>query len=320
VRLLKEPWIAEEDWVTKQGTLAALAGSGRKVEVGELVGAATQDRPRSTAEHLIEIAWSPADPVMVAAGLDGLAVDFLPLVSATSACEIALVLPGSSIKGSLRTAGERIARTLLKRTAPPAILDQVKVPLVEDLFGSASDAEGAGRMGAVAVEPCYSEDRICRSTWDDVILAKDDGSLRTALNGTQLDIDQAYHVTIDRWTGGAFPHALFSALEPRVDWEKIRLWIDLDRVPEARREAATILLALTLRDLAEGFVPLGFATNRGYGTVKVEALSGLPNEIQLRPDGNSRRWRIDASEAKKKELRRAWEDWLAEVGATGERK
>ena len=107
------------------------------------------------------------------------------------------------------------------------------------------------------------------------------------------------HVAIDRWTGGAADGALYSVLEPWLtqcgDWEPIVLDIDWARLCNAQVEckeepnagannytkasssgmnpdasapgAALALLALTLRDFCEGWIPLGYGASKGYGSV-----------------------------------------------------
>ena len=254
----------------------ALNGTGREIRIDQL---ADNPAPNHLDVHEIVVDWRAVDPVMVAAGYDGLAVDILPMVSAVSKNNVALVLPGSAIKGALRSVAERIMRTLLGLDVPEGFLDQVKVPLVNELFGEALTAEGAGRAGAVTVDTCYSKATIKRKTWESITMARTDEDLRKRLDATGLDIDQAYHVKIDRWTGGAFETALYSALEPRVEWEPIRIVFDRERLYQDLREPATVLLALTLGELADGRVPLGFGVNRGYGGVEVKQISGAPWEF-----------------------------------------
>lgn len=280
VRLAEGFEIRRQDWTKKRAVLKTLEQGGDKVRLEDLP---EDPAPTDPGISHIEVTWEAVDPVMVAAGFDGLAVDILPLVSAVSDDEVALVLPGSAIKGALRSAAERLMRTLLDKdlTGSERFLDQVKVPLVNELFGEALTADGAGRVGAVTVDTCYSVDRIPRCTWEAITLARDDAKLRRHLDATGLDIDHAYHVKVDRWTGGAFETALFSALEPRVAWEPIRMIFDRERLEACLRDPAAVLLDLTLRELREGRVPLGFGVNRGYGTVGISEISGAPWDSDL---------------------------------------
>ncbi len=65
----------------------------------------------------IEITWRPVLPVMSRSGIDGMLVDMLPLVTSTGG-RMVPVIPGSSIKGVLRSHAERIWRTIAGKDAP----------------------------------------------------------------------------------------------------------------------------------------------------------------------------------------------------------
>ncbi|TYK52614.1 RAMP superfamily CRISPR-associated protein [Actinomadura decatromicini] len=135
--------------------------------------------------------------------------------------------------------------------------------------------------GALTVHECVSETAIPSDVWDIVVNgAPDNGddtdrpapppSVRDALAARGLD--QADHVAIDRWTGGAADQLLFSVLEPHgVDWEPIRLTVDLTRLG-GHRDVALALLLLVLRDLEQRRLPLGGMVNRGFGDVTIESI------------------------------------------------
>jgi len=65
----------------------------------------------------LDIKWTPKDPVMVKSEGEGIAVDILPLVSKANQ-KTFFVIPGSSIKGVLRTQAERIIRTVCNKSTP----------------------------------------------------------------------------------------------------------------------------------------------------------------------------------------------------------
>ncbi len=189
----------------------------------------------SKSQIKVSIEWKPIGPVMVKDAIEGNTVDILPLMSANGNDQLALVLPGSSIKGALRSQAERIIRTVcnLPININDVFLKQVQVPLVSELFGAAADPNNPKMgQGALYVEDCFSEKKTDRFKWQKVIEASTEANLRTALDDTGLgDIQQAFHVAIDRWTGGAAEHMLYSNLEPfGLEWSPIELTVNLGRL------------------------------------------------------------------------------------------
>ena len=112
----------------------------------------------------VKVHWRPVGPLMVKAGFDGIAVDMLPLMSGIDG-GLSLVLPGSSVKGAIRTYAERIVRTVLDRNLTGDFLCDLELPLIDDLFGlrglseddlknapSARRAEAGAASGAVGAQ------------------------------------------------------------------------------------------------------------------------------------------------------------------------
>jgi CRISPR/Cas system CSM-associated protein Csm3 (group 7 of RAMP superfamily) len=266
---------------TRDGILALLSGdAGHAVEA---VDVSVARRPRVE----IEVAWRPVGPLMVKSGADGIGVDALPLVSG-SGNQVALLLPGSSIKGALRGQAERIVRTLLgtpltRETDPKRrfLRHLEELPLIEAVFGAAgklrAEPAGAG-LGALAVDDCYAEQPMDRQRWEAVVVAGAEAGpggreapVRERLREAGLEHwAAAYHVAVDRWTGGAAESLLYTVLEPHtVAWGPLRLTLDLARLDEEVWRPALAFVLLLLRDLAGDRIPLGYATNRGMGTVDV---------------------------------------------------
>jgi hypothetical protein len=107
-----------------------------------------------------------------------------------------------------------------------------------------------------------------------------------------LGLSVSDHVSIDRWTGGAASGRLFSVLEPTLatTWHPIRLRVDPSRAggptdPTGSDgsgkddEVAVALILLVLRDLADGWLSVGFGRTRGHGHVEVTEVefSGTPD-------------------------------------------
>ncbi|MBF2072925.1 MAG: hypothetical protein IGS50_04070 [Synechococcales cyanobacterium C42_A2020_086] len=239
----------------------------------------------------LNITWKPKDPVMVKAEGDGIAVDILPLVSQVTG-KIHFVIPGSSIKGVLRAHAERIVRTVCNISpTPDKFLEQVKLALVNELFGSAEKSntrQSEGKIGALSVDDCYATLEMAPDHWAKVENAPKDQNetfahfkqtLATTLKGTRQPfqtLQPAMHVAVDRWTGGAADGMLYSVLEPiGVEWHPINIHVDLERLKkygEDKVQPAIALLLLVLRDFADRKIPIGYGTNRGMGTVEVTAM------------------------------------------------
>jgi CRISPR/Cas system CSM-associated protein Csm3 (group 7 of RAMP superfamily) len=316
----------------------------------------------------ILVHWKPRLPVMVKSGYDGVGVDALPLASAVNEHQLALVLPGSSIKGVLRSHAERIMRTLLQdrySTRGNSFHDQIDgIPLVEELFGSrcklengtnngSSQANRFGSnptnvgLGALGADDCYAKEFMDVSRWRKVEAARDEAAhgeggaepgevsyFRRELWKCLREIDERrsdlleqdrredtklfeinHHVAIDRWTGGAAEGALYSVLAPqKMEWEPIRLSLDLMRIPEHSRLPALMLVMLVLRDLAEDRLPIGFGTNRGLGEIGVEGITfdavSLGEIGFTRNKGNFAEMKQELTSKFPSE---AWNEWLRKM-------
>lgn len=322
--------------------LKLLSNGGNSLTISELKGNSALEG-KTRLEIIID--WSPVQPLMVKAGFEGIGVDMLPLTSQTRNGNISLVLPGSSIKGSLRSHAERIMRTLLdlpivKVSDNPKITfhDQInKIPLVEEIFGAKADREKnkEGRSGALAIDDCYAEKTFDAKDWNAVTTGRtkvgndevsyENQELWKALrkiDGADLSITEQvkkdtetfkihHHNAIDRFTGGAADSALYSVLAPaKIGWREMRFSLDFSRTENPRQ--CLMLLLLVLRDLTENRLPLGFATNRGMGEIKVKSiklkgknLEGFENEIVL-SDGKM----SELDKTFRGNLAKEWTAWL----------
>ena len=211
--------------------------------------------------------------------------------------EAQLLIPGTSIRGTLRSRASRIARTVLaaKDKLPTFtshdLHEQIAAEpnLVRYMFGSTE------YRGAVTVHDCLSTKR-----------------------GKRIEVT---HNAIDRWTGGVIDGGLFTeAVYLGTEWEPITIDIDLrqllnnieaekgpedkrkatdadkaEKKTEAKREpadadkaedgsdkskqpkpthadyahASYVLLGLALAELSAGTLPLGSRSTRGRGRVVV---------------------------------------------------
>ena len=207
--------------------------------------------------------------------------------------EAQLLIPGTSIRGTLRSRASRIARTVLAAEAENTktenkltpftshdVHDQIAAEpnLVRYMFGSTE------YRGAVTVHDCLSTER-----------------------GKRIEVT---HNAIDRWTGGVIDGGLFTeAVYLGTHWEPITIDIDLrqllnnieaekgeakskskeaekketeqdDQKDSQQREhvyahyarASYVLLGLVLAELSAGTLPLGSRSTRGLGQVVVSTI------------------------------------------------
>lgn len=264
---------------TRAGMLRRLTG-----EVGDPVDLAgdTAVDDRIT----IEIPWRPRGPLLVKVAANGL-VDAVPLTTRDPGGGHHFVIPGSSVKGVLRARAERILRTLgdTRAQEPSAAPGNSQhLSLVEALFGTA--ALGGGRRsgwgGVLTVDDRQTQtapkwDAVLSATGVEVLGGGDTAqqrrraivAARKAARTAEVEIID--HVAIDRWTGGSDDGKLFSLVAPLHDgpqWSPMRMEVDIKALLErVDPRAAFALLALLIRDLAEGDLPLGHGTTRGYGEI-----------------------------------------------------
>ncbi|GAB4213096.1 MAG: RAMP superfamily CRISPR-associated protein [Synechococcales cyanobacterium] len=321
---LKNCNVIEQDFSSFQGMVKTLRGEGDPVEL-DRKGSVTS---RSRMEICIH--WQPTGPVMVKAETEGNAVDTLPLTSRVEGGSLTFVIPGSSLKGSLRSQAERIMRTLLQQEIPndpdpkQRFLNQTQgLPIIRELFGEAAriqEKEQLGYLGSLKIDDCYTQSvRLSPQQWQEVITAEESDDLRTALNNANLTTtQQAFHVAIDRWTGGAADGFLYSTLEPMgIDWDPIHLRLDLDRAGE-KRLSIVVFLLLLLRDMAQGRIPIGFGANRGLGAIEMTqvdlTVKGDPKTLGILQELNGKKLvKGDISAIPKNVLETLQKAWQHEV-------
>ncbi|GGP08455.1 RAMP superfamily CRISPR-associated protein [Nonomuraea glycinis] len=294
VRLLDDPLdVVVDRFDSPEGLLAVLRNDPSRQRTVASLRSTSLELPERRRILDVRIAWTPTAPVMVRSGADGLFVDTMPLTTRIDGRHLTLVLPGSSIKGMLRTHAELVERTVRGIPAPSALpgesaakhsaafraqLDQLCA--VRTLFGAARDDAGSRGAGALRAEECLADVTIPQELWAKVTgfdeeTGPSEGDQSPSMPEqvrdrlADLGLERSDHVALDRWTGGASDGRLFSVLEPyNVRWEPIRLSVDLTRLDTAENIGLALLL-FVLRDLAEGRIAIGAATNRGFGDVEV---------------------------------------------------
>lgn len=344
----------QEDWDSRDGLLNLLAGKHHPIDTENLLQQATL-QPATHQQLRIDIDWHPDGPLMTRAGYDGIAVDALPMMSGDGPDRVVMILPGSALKGSLRSQAERIVRTVLGQfdahwpgNRRERHRRQLDLPLIIDLFGTdkrpAADRDAGlptsrwlGKS-SLSVAACYAENAGCDSAqWQAIgstvaehdvpegqssqlYQALEQAGLSTA-DGVQFQ--QAFHVAVDRWTGAAAEHRLYSGIEPlNVAWQPLRLDIDLDRLAPELHGPVAALLWLMLRDLAAGRLAIGFGVNRGYGSMRVDCVrlrvqGGDPGELAwmdgLQLSGDELRQAPPCLHDELTRLQQDWRQWIAKT-------
>lgn len=315
--------ICEHNLCNRNEILKMLQGKSNSLNLDDLLN--QNNILNKTPQITITIHWQPQSSLMVKSEGDGIVVDILPLVSKFDS-HLTFVLPGSSIKGALRTQAERIVRTVCawkpqeqdKEKFSERFMEQLEVDIVEEIFGVRAKSGNKTKkgIGSLFIDDCYANVRINQNDWAEVQAAKENHNLRQALDKSNLQsTQQAFHVAVDRWTGGAADGFLYSNLEPMgVTWQPINLKLDLHRF-EDKKLVIIALIFLIIRDLANNRIPLGYGTNRGMGSIKItniiinachlgDSLKPLEN-IELQ-NGNI----AEINSELLNSLNDAWQEWI----------
>lgn len=173
-------------------------------------------------------------------------------------------LPASSLRGALRGQAERILRTILGETAacgPGAPVSPCLPP--KDEAGLQRLCPACRLFGAAGWRtPLQLSD----------FTAGNEGESSTPVQGVYVKRQQL--LAIDRFTGGGATGLKFNSDAAHGAVLKGQLRLDLEALARAGVGAwGLALLALTLRDLAEGDIPVGFGAAKGYGHATAQVTS-----------------------------------------------
>lgn len=192
------------------------------------------------------------------------------------------VLPGSSLRGVLRSQAERIARTLATLQAWDAGKDAesrraqflATCPACNPLTTKTGDPVAScssfikmfGRKERVTLEEQGADDKLCLacrlfgSTWNGSRLRVEDAPFV----GSEVKYKVLDFLAIDRFTGGGRDSAKFDAV---VLWQpkfSVRLFLENPEPWELG------WLALVLRDLNDGLATVGFGSAKGFGQCTID--------------------------------------------------
>jgi hypothetical protein len=171
------------------------------------------------------------------------------------------------------------------------------------------------------VDTCYAEaEPITEGQWSEMIAGEETAARpKTITLAGNAKLDPAFHVAVDRWTGGAAENLLFTGYEPfGLHWQPLVMTLDLALV--RNRLASLALVWLLLRDLWEKRVYLGFGANRGYGGLQVNLVSvtgldalgigGVLDAMTVTLDNKSEQPDLAEVSTLLKAIEPAWQSWI----------
>lgn len=243
----------------------------------------------------------------------------LPLRTKTSTlndenCCDPLLLPGTSIRGALRSRCSRIARTVLYATGQATESDSFLAEATEDAGAPGSDG---GRFSRDIHEQLARDPGLVRYMFGTTEYR---GAIRV-LDCTTIDLGDRLkipHNAIDRWTGGVINGGLFfEIVYPHAQWNDIIIEVDpaqllrnvrtdcagtglSEKEIESRARASWCLLCLALAELSAGTLPLGGKTTRGLGQVEVTDISvSGADDVIINAPINEKLWPAKQAEGTK---------------------
>ena len=315
---------------TQDGLFQRLAGTGETIDL------VMQDVKELSQSTYIDIEFASVGGVFTKASTAGTIVDVIPRVEPHNG-SASLILPATSIRGVLRSEAERIVRTLLSTEMSPVAshIDQVRVPLVDAMYGASPTTNDGTDQSAVSTEDatigkaCVSVSAafapIC--DWDqwrevlEIATRKKSSYENDRTNAEQklvkatagLPLEFTHHVALDRWTGAAADKMLYTVLEPTSgQWSGLKLELDEKRLGERYLPALALLLH-TLQSLHSGDIGLGWGTYRGHGTIQITSISikGSAVNCDIDKTGDWLWSDLEANDSHAaSEIKKAWKTWL----------
>jgi len=215
-------------------------------------------------ECIIDLTITPEGPILIKSGIPTLSGPDMAFVTTWRNGKQQVYLPGSSLKGMLRSHAERIARTLKESAACDPFAEKGSSAFCGHVFEARKDKPGwPDKEHRDAINQLVYREScpLCRlfgSTWFAGRLATTDAyAVGDAPKKQQRD-----GVGIDRFTGGAASGVKFDlevvtegTFATQLHLRNFELW-------------QLGLLGLVLTDLKDGLIRIGAAKSRGLGRVR----------------------------------------------------
>lgn len=214
-------------------------------------------------ECIIELVIRPEGPILVKSGIETVSGPDMAFVRTWRNGEPQVFLPGSSLKGVLRSHAERIARTFDETKACDPFSKGGPTMFCGHRFETRKKRFKEDPNNAEVYAGSCPICRLFGSTWYGGRLATADAYAEEGLPRTE----QRDGVGIDRFTGGASRGAKFElevvtsgAFVTTLHMRNFELW-------------QLGLVGFLLQDLKDGFIRIGMGKSRGLGKVAGEVRS-----------------------------------------------
>lgn len=216
-----------------------------------------------------ELTLEPRGPVLIKSGIEGGADPSVPDMQFVRS-DGQVYLPGSSLKGIFRSYAEKIARTVGARCCNP-FDDDTKSPTC--FCGKRAEKQRDGRD--IYRKSC----RICQLFGSTAMAS------RVKFNDAYLPTGQ--NAITETRTSVAIDRILGSVAHGPFDFEVVTRGTFMASIHLRNFELWQLgLLALVLRDLEEGLLPVGFGKSRGLGEVKAQVTALTIRYLGAQPGSN----------------------------------
>jgi CRISPR-associated RAMP protein (TIGR02581 family) len=218
-------------------------------------------------QAILELTIDTRGPLLIKSGIEGGADPSVPdMQFVRSGGQV--YIPGSSLKGVFRSYAEKIARTVGARCCNPFDNDP-ESPTCSCSKHAQIVAERVARgenRGLASTEIYRRRDCTCR-----ICQLFGSTAIASRIKFNDAYIQDGHKPTIETRTGVAIDRVLGSVAHGPFDFEVVTKATFQTDIYLRNFELWQLgLVALVLRDMEEGLVPLGFGKSRGLGEVKVQ--------------------------------------------------
>lgn len=206
-------------------------------------------------QAMIELTIEARGPLLIKSGIEGGADPSVPDMQFVRSGG-RVYIPGSSLKGVFRTYAEKIARTVGARCCNP----------FDDTFCGKKANEAKVSAGTAIYSDRNYACRICQLFGSTAMASRIKFNDAYPLDGHPPKTETRTGVAIDRILGSVahgpfdFEVVTTGTFKTAIHLRNFELW-------------QLGLLALVLRDLEEGLIPIGFGKSRGLGEVTAQVTS-----------------------------------------------